>query len=394
MSTVKISDLTSSGAILGNVIVPVVGNVAGTWTTLKGTVDQLKTFIVASAEANILAANAATIFANTNMKSYVDGQITAANSAVTAANVGIIGYITLANTIQSAQITSANLGIIGYVDNSVSTANLGMKGYVDSVANQSIYGNANVSAYLHTYNYSPYSNVNVAVYTNLSTYAYAANVTAANIGMKGYVDNQTYSNVNVSGFLPSYSGQVGALFNNGNLLVFGNVTAGYALPVISYPNLIFNGTGLANSYAQLNIQNIDSVGTLVSADFIATAPNGSDTSHYIDMGINGNNYSSSSWTVSGANDGYVYINQGNLTLGTDTQGTTVKVHVGGTLAGNVVTTFSQDTVSIGANLVISNTYVPTLANSAGSAGTIVWDNNYVYICVATNTWKRANIATW
>ncbi len=51
-------------------------------------------------------------------------------------------------------------------------------------------------------------------------------------------------------------------------------------------------------------------------------------------GINGNNYSSSGWTVSGANDGYVYINSGNLTLGTDTPNTTVKVHVGGTLAGN------------------------------------------------------------
>lgn len=394
MSTVKISDLTSSGAILGNVLVPVVGNVAGTLTTLKGTVDQLKTFITASAEANILAANAATIFANTNMKSYVDGQITAANSAVTAANVGIIGYINLANTIQSSQIIAANLGIIGYVDNSVSTANLGIKGYVDSVASQSIYGNANVSAYLHTYNYSPYSNVNVAVYTNLSTYAYNANVTAANVGMKGYVDNQTYSNVNVNSYLPTYSGLVGELFNNGNLIVFGNITVGFAFPVINYPNLILNGTGLANGYSQLNIQNIDSVGTLVSADFIATAPNGTDTSHYIDMGINGNNFSSGNWTVSGANDGYVYINQGNLTLGTDTTNTTVKIHVGGTLAGNIITTFSQDKVSIGANLVISSTYVPALANSAGSAGTVVWDSNYVYICVATNTWKRANIATW
>jgi hypothetical protein len=72
MSTIKISNLTSSGAIIGNVLVPVVGNVAGTLTTLKSTVDQLKTFIVASAEANILAANAATIWANLSLKSYVD----------------------------------------------------------------------------------------------------------------------------------------------------------------------------------------------------------------------------------------------------------------------------------------------------------------------------------
>ena len=108
MSTIKITGLTSSGAIVGNVILPMVGNVAGTLTTLRGTVDQLKTFITAGAEANI----------------------------------------SLGNTIQSAQLTAANLGIIGYVDNKVSTANIGMKGYVDSVANQSIYTNSNVLAYL------------------------------------------------------------------------------------------------------------------------------------------------------------------------------------------------------------------------------------------------------
>jgi hypothetical protein len=57
MSTIKITNLTSSGAIVGNVILPVVGNVAGTLTTLKATVDQLKTFITAGAEANITLAN-------------------------------------------------------------------------------------------------------------------------------------------------------------------------------------------------------------------------------------------------------------------------------------------------------------------------------------------------
>jgi hypothetical protein len=190
MSTIKITNLTSSGAIVGNVVLPVVGNVAGTLTTLKATVDQLKTFITASAEANILAANAATIFANTIMKSYVD----------------------LANTIQSAQLTSANIGIIGYVDNSVSTANIGIKGYVDSVANQSIYGNANVTAYTVIMGFTNFSNVNVSAlittngltnYSNVNTKAYAesmgyqnfgnvnvaAYVTTANSAIVGYVDN-------------------------------------------------------------------------------------------------------------------------------------------------------------------------------------------------------------
>lgn len=46
-----------------------------------------------------------------------------------------------------------------------------------------------------------------------------------------------------------------------------------------------------------------------------------------------------------------------------------------------------------ANLVISNT-VPATASSNGVAGTIARDSNYIYVCVATNTWKRTTISTW
>jgi len=37
---------------------------------------------------------------------------------------------------------------------------------------------------------------------------------------------------------------------------------------------------------------------------------------------------------------------------------------------------------------------PATSGAAGNAGDICWDTNYVYICVATNTWKRAAISTW
>lgn len=265
MSTIKISDLTSSGAVLGNVIVPVVGNVAGTWTTLKSTVDQLKTFIVASAEANILAANAATIFANVNMKSYVDGQLTAANAGVASANIGIIGYIGLGNTIQSQQIAAANVGIIGYIDQGntiqsaqITAANVGMIGYVNNsvtTANTGVVG------------YVILANTNMKTYADGQITAANAGATSANVGMKGYVDNQTYSNVQVATYLPTFSGNVALIGATNALIAYGN-------------------------------------------------------------------------------------------------------------------------------LYVGNTYVPTTAGSEGVAGQTVWDSDYVYICVATNTWKRANIATW
>ena len=37
---------------------------------------------------------------------------------------------------------------------------------------------------------------------------------------------------------------------------------------------------------------------------------------------------------------------------------------------------------------------PALANSTGTAGSIAYDSGYVYICVATNTWKRAALTSW
>ena len=40
------------------------------------------------------------------------------------------------------------------------------------------------------------------------------------------------------------------------------------------------------------------------------------------------------------------------------------------------------------------TATPGSAAAAGTTGQIYWDSSYIYICTATNTWKRVAIATW
>ena len=37
---------------------------------------------------------------------------------------------------------------------------------------------------------------------------------------------------------------------------------------------------------------------------------------------------------------------------------------------------------------------PASASATGTAGQIGWDANYVYVCISTDTWKRAAISTW
>jgi hypothetical protein len=34
------------------------------------------------------------------------------------------------------------------------------------------------------------------------------------------------------------------------------------------------------------------------------------------------------------------------------------------------------------------------AGESGKAGDICWDTNFIYVCVADNTWKKATLSSW
>ena len=40
------------------------------------------------------------------------------------------------------------------------------------------------------------------------------------------------------------------------------------------------------------------------------------------------------------------------------------------------------------------TKTPATSSATGTVGEIAWDTDYIYICTATNTWKRVGISTW
>lgn len=60
-------------------------------------------------------------------------------------------------------------------------------------------------------------------------------------------------------------------------------------------------------------------------------------------------------------------------------------------AGNI---YASGSVEIDGNLALTGSYVPDSASADGTAGQVAWDDSHVYICVADNTWKRANLAAW
>jgi len=67
------------------------------------------------------------------------------------------------------------------------------------------------------------------------------------------------------------------------------------------------------------------------------------------------------------------------------------------MGGNVGIDTNSPTEAIDVNsdaIRVRSSQTPASASATGNAGTICWDANYIYVCTATNTWKRAALATW
>lgn len=66
-------------------------------------------------------------------------------------------------------------------------------------------------------------------------------------------------------------------------------------------------------------------------------------------------------------------------------------------SGNVGigTTSPTDLLDVNSDAMrLRSSKTPASASAAGNAGEMCWDADYMYVCVATNTWKRAALSTW
>tara|TARA_R100000700_G_C3171119_1_gene145693 strand:- start:1664 stop:1948 length:285 start_codon:yes stop_codon:yes gene_type:complete len=59
-------------------------------------------------------------------------------------------------------------------------------------------------------------------------------------------------------------------------------------------------------------------------------------------------------------------------------------------ANNIANLATEVTLT---SLTLTATF-PATSSSTGTTGMIATDANYIYVCTATNTWKRAAITTW
>jgi len=97
--------------------------------------------------------------------------------------------------------------------------------------------------------------------------------------------------------------------------------------------------------------------------------------------------------------------------GVKIDGTSITINGSGVITANNTYTLPQAGISSlgvlggvkvdGSTITINNGVIssglisaPATATSVGIQGQIAYDSTYVYVCIATNTWKRAALSTW
>jgi len=255
-------------------------------------------------------------------------------------NVGNANYATNAghaNVADSANSVSvANVVGIG----NIATTNYSGNG------SQTLLGNGTWGALPNTAN---------ANYANFAGTAFSVSV--ANVSGIGNIAvvNLTGSNSNVlygngvfapgggSGANANYANFAGNVVNSAqpNITSVGNLTSLYVEGNIQsnaavYVGYTANATGLTNptiiakasgaTYVQAAVVNGSPDG---SADYVTYGDNGSDSGAWADMGFTGSNFSDPTYTITGINDGYFFVqgddtstNGGNLVIATGPQGST------------------------------------------------------------------------
>ena len=90
----------------------------------------------------------------------------------------------------------------------------------------------------------------------------------------------------------------------------------------------------------------------------------------------------------------IILNATGQALNNQTTGLYIKpIRNGGTTRALYYDISTGEITYSGVNPVVRET-PPTTATSSGITGQIAYDSNYVYICTATNTWKRSALSSW
>lgn len=118
-----------------------------------------------------------------------------------------------------------------------------------------------------------------------------------------------------------------------------------------------------------------------SAPALAIQSSGTDRFYFAHATAVGNYFTGSS-----TGDHCIRGTGGRILIGANTSTPNPSIIVNNGSAAR--TDFNSDSLRI----VTAKT--PASATATGTQGQIAWDSNYIYVCTATNTWKRAALSSW
>ena len=125
----------------------------------------------------------------------------------------------------------------------------------------------------------------------------------------------------------------------------GTLYAGKTNLAESYTNALIQIDADVDSYAEFVFQN-HNTGTNASTDILLVNNIGDEFNNFIDLGINSSAYFQPTYSVTKPNDGYLFVNGGDLVLGTQSPNKVIKFHAGGTESDNAGMELSQYMLSV------------------------------------------------
>ena len=138
---------------------------------------------------------------------------------------------------------------------------------------------------------------------------------------------------------------------------------------VIFPSTIAQFAGNSVNYLQVNLQNFTPTG---SGDYVISADISTDTTNYLDLGINNSTYSDPNYSATKKLDGYLFVqgpattgSGGNLVIGTATTLTNLIFIVGGTTANNIVAKMTANGLSLNTQSYI--TYADSSIQSTAAA---------------------------
>jgi hypothetical protein len=296
--------------------------------------------------------------------------LSSATGNVTITNTGVLGIVGTTNQI-SITGNVGNVVTLGTPQDLAPTSNVQFNNL--TVNNLSILGNVS--------NTIPVTVSGPVIYVANTATTYAdinnSGLSTGNVSNNYYASilYQTSSNTWQMDIGNSVGITASEIFSV-NITADGNAHFGNASNDYDFPNALIQGDINIDSYGQFVLKNHAQTANS-SADIVAVANNGDDGSYYIDMGVNSNVYANVDYAVTGANDGYLYVNGGNLVIGTQTATKVINFFTGGTNNINRIRgTLSDTGLSMVGNVTANNmiSINATIGGIVSAAGNVTGGN--------------------